>query len=168
MPSSGFCRSSGPQSQNKRKRKDKQIIGSYQRAEKTVEYHGDGDTNCRWCTWKSPQRLVKETRGMVNRSKNQDLDYSIVKIGKNTEKSPGDPRRFSITQTPVKDQKLKLVWKTCIEWKWYFGVINIVSNCIHDISFGVSLFFIVSFCFILLCCVLVCFLFCFVLPKMVV
>ena len=28
--------------------------------------------------------------------------YNIIKIGKNTEKRPGDLRRFSVIQTPVK------------------------------------------------------------------
>ena len=35
--------------------------------------------------------------------------YSITKIGQNTEKSPGDPRRLAISQTPVKDHQLKPV-----------------------------------------------------------
>ena len=40
-----------------------------------------------------------EIRGRVVTMKN----YSIVEIGQNTEKSPGDLRRFAITQTPMKD-----------------------------------------------------------------
>ena len=35
-------------------------------------------------------------------------------IGKNTEKSPGDLRRLAVTQTPVKDHQLRLVWKSSI------------------------------------------------------
>ena len=35
-------------------------------------------------------------------------DYCIIKIGQNTEKSPGDLREFAITQTPVKDHQLAL------------------------------------------------------------
>ena len=34
---------------------------------------------------------------------------SITEIGKNTEKSPGDLRRFTIAQTPVKNHWLKQV-----------------------------------------------------------
>ena len=34
---------------------------------------------------------------------------SIVEIGQNTEKSPGDLRRFAISQTPVKDNQQTLV-----------------------------------------------------------
>ena len=36
-------------------------------------------------------------------------NYSIVKNGQNTEKSPGDLRRLAVTQTPVKDHQLTLM-----------------------------------------------------------
>ena len=39
-------------------------------------------------------------------------DYSIIKISQNTEKSPLDLKRLAVTQTPVKDHQLALVWKT--------------------------------------------------------
>ena len=39
-------------------------------------------------------------------------NYSIVKLGQNTEKSPGDLRRLAVTQTPVKDLQLMLELKT--------------------------------------------------------
>ena len=32
--------------------------------------------------------------------------------GQNTEKSPGDLRRLAVTQSPVKDHRLTLMWKT--------------------------------------------------------
>ena len=38
-------------------------------------------------------------------------NYNINKITQNTEKSSGDLRRLAITQTPVKDYHLILVWK---------------------------------------------------------
>ena len=41
-------------------------------------------------------------------------NYSIIKNGKNTEKSPEDFRRLVVTLTPVKDHQLKLMWKTLI------------------------------------------------------
>ena len=52
-------------------------------------------------------------------------NYSIVKIVQNTEKSPGNLRRLAVTQTPVKEHLLTLVWKTrqernqtvCKKWK---------------------------------------------------
>ena len=42
-------------------------------------------------------------------------NYYITENGQNTEKSLGDLRRLVITQTPVKDHQLKLMWKTLKE-----------------------------------------------------
>ena len=42
----GFCHFSRQQRENKRKQKDRQILGSCQRAEKTVEHESDSDNNC--------------------------------------------------------------------------------------------------------------------------
>ena len=39
-------------------------------------------------------------------------NYSIVEIGQNTTKSPGDLRRFAVTQTPVENHQLTLMGKT--------------------------------------------------------
>ena len=39
-------------------------------------------------------------------------NYSIIKIGQNTEESPGDLKRLAVTQTPVRNHQLTLVWKT--------------------------------------------------------
>ena len=51
-----------------------------------------------------PQRLGKGTGRVGNRRMNGDHpNNSIVKIGQNIEKSPGDPRRITVAQTPVKD-----------------------------------------------------------------
>ena len=89
MSSIGFCGSSGSQSQNKRKEKDRQVFGSCQRAEKVVEHEGDSDANCSWCSWNGSSR--KEIRGNGDLEKNQDHpDSSIVKIYSNTQKSSGD------------------------------------------------------------------------------
>ena len=40
-------------------------------------------------------------------------NYHIIENGQNTEKSPGDLRRLTVTQTPVKDHQL--TWKTLKE-----------------------------------------------------
>ena len=37
------------------------------------------------------------------------IDHSIIKIGQNTEKSPGDLRRFAVSQTTVKSHQLTLI-----------------------------------------------------------
>ena len=36
-------------------------------------------------------------------------NYSIVEVSQNVEKSPGDLRRLSVTQTQLKDHQLMLV-----------------------------------------------------------
>ena len=69
---------------------------------KTVEHESDDFTNCNWCLWYSHQRIGTWTGGLGNNGMGRDYpNYSIVEIGQNTEKSPGDLRRLAVTQTPV-------------------------------------------------------------------
>ena len=50
------------------------------------------------------QRIGKGTGRLRNKRVSGDhLHYSIVEIGQNTEKSPGDLRRLAVTQTPVEN-----------------------------------------------------------------
>ena len=57
-----------------------------------------------------PKGLVK---GLENLEKNwisgDHPNYNIIKIGQNTEKSPGDLRRLAVTQTLVKAYQLTLI-----------------------------------------------------------
>ena len=65
-------------------------------------------TDCNRCAWYRHQRIDKETGGLGNtRTKGDHLNY-ISKIDQNTEKSPGDLKRF-VTQTPAEDRLLTLV-----------------------------------------------------------
>ena len=58
---------------------------------KATEHEGNGDTNCNWRTWNDLQRLGKRAGRVRNRTTNRNyLNYSIVDISQNTEKSPGD------------------------------------------------------------------------------
>ena len=43
-------------------------------------------------------------------------NYYIIGNGQNTEKSPGDPRRLAVTQTPVKNHRLSLMWKALMSY----------------------------------------------------
>ena len=100
-------------SENKGKRKDRQILRPWQTTKQAMEYESDSDTYCSWCTWNSPQRLGKRNRSIGNQRTNRDhLDDSIVEIGQNTDKSPGGMRRLAVTQIPVNDHQLTLVLKT--------------------------------------------------------
>ena len=83
---------------------------------KTVEHKSDGDTNCNWCTRYSHQWISTGTRVLGNRLTSWDHpNSSIVEIGQNTEKSPGDVKRLAVTQTPVENYQLTLVGRT-LKW----------------------------------------------------
>ena len=82
-----------------------------------MEHENNGDINYDKCTWNGPQRLGKGTGRVGNQRTNRDNpNKSITKIGQNTEKSSEDLRRLVVTQTPVKDHQLTLVWKTRKEY----------------------------------------------------
>ena len=58
---------------------------------KSIEHEGNSDTNCNRCTRNNPQTIGKGTRRIINkRTSEEHSDESIIKIGLNTEKSPGD------------------------------------------------------------------------------
>ena len=76
----------------------------------TMEYEGDDDTICNRCARNNPQRIGKGSRRLINQIISRDHPYySIVKIGEISERSLGDLKRLSVTQTPVKSHQLMLV-----------------------------------------------------------
>ena len=77
-----------------------------------MEHENDDDTNDNWCARYSHQRIDQGIGGLGNKGTIGDhLKYSIVEIGQNTQKSPGDVLRLAVAQTPVEEHKLMLVWK---------------------------------------------------------
>ena len=68
--------------------------------------------NCHCCAQNTLQSLCKESgmHGNMGTSK-EHLDYCIIKISQNTEKSPGVIRRLAVTQTPVKNHQETLARK---------------------------------------------------------
>ena len=67
-----------------------------------MEHESDGDTNYNWRERYSHQRISKWTGRLGNkRTSGIHPNYSIVEIGLNTKKSPGDLRRLAVTQTLV-------------------------------------------------------------------
>ena len=71
-----------------------------------MKHEDDGGTSCNWCTWNNPQRIAKGTTRVGNKRTNGDHpNYSIIMIGQNTEKSPGDLRRLAVSQTLVKNHQ---------------------------------------------------------------
>ena len=94
--------------ENETKDKYLDLVGELK---KNGEYEDDGDTNCNRRSWNGFQRLRKSVGRIGNRGTNRNYsNSSIVKIGQNIEKSPGDLKKFA--ETPVKDHQLTLAWKT--------------------------------------------------------
>ena len=77
-----------------------------------MELESDSHTNCNWNCLYHHQRISTETGELGNKRTNRDHpNNSIVKIRQNTEKSPGDMRRFAFTQSRVRNHRLMLVGK---------------------------------------------------------
>ena len=71
-----------------------------------MEHESDCYTNFLY----SHQRIIKGTGGLgKKRSSVGHLNYYMIENGHNPEKSPGDLRRLSVTQAPVRDNQLTLM-----------------------------------------------------------
>ena len=77
-----------------------------------MELQGDNYINRDCCFLDSNLRIIYGTGGFGGwRMSGDHPNYSTIEKGQNTEKSPGDLRRFAVTQASVKDHQLKLMWK---------------------------------------------------------
>ena len=72
LSSTVFFHFDRPQKENKRKRMEKQVLGSRQITKNVVEHVDDGDTSCNWCTWNVPKKFGKKTGRFGNQRKIQD------------------------------------------------------------------------------------------------
>ena len=78
-----------------------------------MKHENNGDANCNWHARYSHQRFVTGTRGLRNKQTSSDHpNYSFAEICHNTEKSPGDMKRLTVPQTPVKNSLLRWFQKT--------------------------------------------------------
>ena len=76
----------------------------------TMDHESDSETNCNWLAQYRYRKINKGTGGLGNKRTSGDHpNYSIIEIGQNTKKSPGDLRRLAVTQTPMKNHLLTLV-----------------------------------------------------------
>ena len=67
-------------------------------------HEGDSDTQWYCCTWNNPQRIGKMIGRLRNKKTSEgNIDYSIIKIGKNIKKNRRDFRRLDVPQTPVRN-----------------------------------------------------------------
>ena len=68
------------------------------------------DTSCNWHAWYCHQRIGTGTGGFGNKKTSGDHpNNSIVEIGQNTNKSPGDLRTLAVSTTPVENHQLMLM-----------------------------------------------------------
>ena len=75
-----------------------------------MEQENDGDTNYNWHALYSHQRFVTGTGELGNKRTSGDYpNNTLVDIGQNPKKSPGDLGRLAVTQTQVENYQLILV-----------------------------------------------------------
>ena len=97
------------------KKKKDMYVDLARGVKKTKEYERDGNTNYSWCTWNDPKGIGKAIGRLGNKRASGDHpECSIIMIGQNTEKSPGDMGILAVTQTLMKDHQLKLEEKSLI------------------------------------------------------
>ena len=78
-----------------------------------MKHESDNDTNCNKYARYSNQRIDTGTWGLGNYKTCRDHpNCSIADIGQNTKKSPGDSKRIAVTQIPLENHQLPLVWKS--------------------------------------------------------
>ena len=100
-----------------RKRKETQVRGPPKRTKKFIDHENDDVTNFYLSAWNEPQKFGKGIQRIVNQKTNQDHpDYNIVEIGQNSEKTPGNLRRLTVTPSSVKNHQQTLLWKTRKEY----------------------------------------------------
>ena len=64
------------------------------------------------------ERLLKGPEDLEMRTSGDRSNYCIIKIGQNTEMSPGDMRRIADTQTQVKEQGTNGNNSSDKKWIW--------------------------------------------------
>ena len=83
-----------------------------------MKHKSDSDTNCKWRARYSHQRISTGTGGLGNKGTSRDHpNYIIAEIGQNTAKSPGVLKRLVVTQTPVEDHLLMIIFMAQIKYK---------------------------------------------------
>ena len=102
-----------PQNKIERNQKEGLVPGPCFETVKAMKHESDGNTNCNWYSWYSHQKIDKSTCGLRNKKRSGDhRTYCIIELGQYTEKSPVDLRILVVTQTPVRNHRLTLIWKT--------------------------------------------------------
>ena len=76
-----------------------------------MENKSDSGNNYNWCALGTVilKNLVQELEDLEMRISGDHPNYSIVEIGQNSKKSPGNLWRLDVTQTPGENHQLMLV-----------------------------------------------------------
>ena len=105
----------GPQNKSEGMWKEGYVPRPCYRIEKAVERESNDWANCHCLFWHNNWRIIKRPGRLVSwRTGREYPNDSIAKNVQNPETSPGDLGRLAVTQTPVKNHQLKLLWKTLI------------------------------------------------------
>ena len=78
-----------------------------------MEHEGDNYTNRDWLLLGTITKgLVKGLEDLKDGGRMETIQTTtLLRTGQNREKSPIDLRRVVVTQTPVKNHRLKVMWK---------------------------------------------------------
>ena len=90
MLSNGLCNPNGPQSENQRKIKDRQLAGSCQGTKKAIVHNDGGILNVIGMLGTVPKPGKGARRAGNLRTNRGHPEYSIIAIGQNTQQSPED------------------------------------------------------------------------------
>ena len=84
-----------------------------------MEHEGNGDTNCIRCLKNNPVRIGNMTRRLKNKKTSKDHpNYSIIKIGQNTEKSPGNSSEVTSAKPDEKNSERLIAIEEFIKMRW--------------------------------------------------
>ena len=78
-----------------------------------MEHVGDGDTNSNWCTRYRHQRICTRTGDLEIRGRVETIQSTaLLRSAKIVRRFPETWGNFTVTQTPMRNYLLTLVWKT--------------------------------------------------------
>ena len=117
--------------ENQRKRKGRQLLSPCKRSKNPMEHEDDSDINCNRCSQNNPQILRKGTERFRKRA---ETIKTTVSLRSARILSPGNLKRLAVTQTPVKDHQLTLVWTQQKSKCWLCSerdetINHIISKC---------------------------------------
>ena len=78
---------------------------------KTIKHESDGDTNCNWRARYSQQTIGKRTGGLENKRTSGAETIETTALLRSARILGRDLRRLAVTQTPVENYQLTLVWR---------------------------------------------------------